>query len=186
VKVFLLKHTPKTCAPWLRWYRPACKNIMAEKMHLQVVEDCFISHLSFLKLGVSWGGRRDSNVENSQALHLRFNVFKMPVERANELDEGRRDRHDIMIQILSILRSTKSIRKTRLMTLVGLSSAQSRLYLGFLENNRLIQTFEREISVTQKGLALLEKCSSCPMFECNNSIWRFNVKKLGRLQIRSI
>jgi predicted transcriptional regulator len=152
----------------------------------RVVEDCFISHLSFLKLGVFLGGRRDSNVENSQALHLQFNVFNMPVEKANELDEGRRDRHDIMIQILSILRSTKSTRKTRLMTLVGLSSAQSRLYLGFLENNRLIQTFGHEISVTQKGLVLFERCSSCPMFECDNSIWRFNAKKLGQPRIRSI
>lgn len=142
------------------------------------MKHCFISHLSFLKLGVFWGGRRDPNFENSQALYIRFSVFKMRVERANELDEGRRDRHDIMIQVLSILRSTKSIRKTRLMTLVGLSSAQSRLYLGFLENNRLIETFGRQISVTQKGLALFEKCSSCPMFECNNSIWRFNVKRV--------
>jgi predicted transcriptional regulator len=127
---------------------------------------------------VSFGGRRDPNVENGQALYLRFNVFKMPVGRANELDEGRRDRHDIIIEILSILRSTKSTRKTRLMTLVGLSSAQSRLYLGFLETNRLIETFGREVSVTEKGLTLLEKCSSCPMFECNNSIWKFNAKKL--------
>jgi predicted transcriptional regulator len=134
---------------------------------------------------VSLGERRDPNVENSEALHLQFNVFNMPVERANELDESRRDRHDIMIQILSILRSTKSIRKTRLMTLVGLSSAQSRLYFGFLENNRLIEIFGHEISVTPKGLTLFEKCSSCPMFECDDSIWRFNVKKLGRLRIRS-
>jgi predicted transcriptional regulator len=146
----------------------------------------FHKPLKLLEARCLLGERRDPNVENSQALHLRFNVFKMPVERANELDECRPDKHDIMIQILSILRSTKSIRKTRLMTLVGLSSAQSRLYLGFLENNRLIQTFGHEISVTQKGLALFEKCSSCPMFECNNSIWRFNMKKLGQLQISSI
>jgi predicted transcriptional regulator len=64
----------------------------------------------------------------------------MLIEKEKGLDEGRRDKHDIVMQILIMLKSAKSIRKTRLMALLGLSSAQSKQYLGFLEKNRLIET----------------------------------------------
>jgi predicted transcriptional regulator len=96
--------------------------------------------------------------------------------RENDLNEGRRDKHDIVMQILSRLKSAKSIRRTRLMALVGLSSAQLKLYLGFLEENRLISTSGHEISLTETGLDHLDRCSCCPMFERSNAIWKFKMK----------
>ena len=100
----------------------------------------------------------------------------MLVGKEKGLDEGRRDKHDIVMQILMMLKTAKSIRKTRLMALLGLSSAQSRQYLGFLEKNRLIKTSMREISLTEIGLDHLEKCSCCPMFERSNALWKFKMK----------
>jgi predicted transcriptional regulator len=100
----------------------------------------------------------------------------MLIGKEKGLDEGRRDKHDIVMQILIMLKSAKSIRKTRLMTLLGLSSAQSKQYLGFLEKNRLIETSGYEISITETGLDHLEKCSCCPMFERSNAIWKFKMK----------
>ena len=101
----------------------------------------------------------------------------MPAEKQSNLDERRRDKHDIIMQILSLLKSARSIRKTRLMTLANLSSFQSRQYLSFLEDNRLIEKRGNAISITERGLDHLEKCSCCPMFESSNTIWKFRIKK---------
>jgi predicted transcriptional regulator len=103
-------------------------------------------------------------------------VFNTLIGKEKGLDEGRRDKHDIVMQILMMLKTAKSVRKTRLMTLLGLSSAQSKQYLVFLEKNRLIETNGHEISITQTGLDNLEKCSCCPMFERSNAIWKFKMK----------
>jgi len=100
----------------------------------------------------------------------------MLVGKEKGLDEGRRDKHDIVMQIFIMLKTAKSIRKTRLMMLLGLSSAQSRQYLGFLEKNGLIETSGHEISITETGLDHVEKCSCCPMFERSNAIWKFKMK----------
>jgi len=104
------------------------------------------------------------------------------------LDETRRDKHDLVQQILSLLNSTRSIRKTKLMALVGLSSTQARQYLGFLESNRLIEISECRISITEKGLDHLEKCSHCPMFERINAIWKIiNIVNINlRSEVRKV
>lgn len=97
----------------------------------------------------------------------------MSNEQETKFAEGRRDKHDIVMQILSMLKHTRSIRKTALMSRAGLSSFQMRYYLGFLEGNKLVKISQHEISITEKGLDHFEKCSCCPMFERSNAIWKF-------------
>ncbi len=93
-------------------------------------------------------------------------------EKQEDFHEFRRDKHDIVMQILSVLKSVKSIRKTKLMVTVGLSSGQIRLYLGFLESNELVKFSKYGISLTEKGLEHFERCLGCPMFERSNAIWK--------------
>jgi predicted transcriptional regulator len=112
----------------------------------------------------------------------------MPIQQEIRLDENRRDKHDIVMQILSLLKSIKSIRKTKLMAILGLSSLQAKRYLSFLEDNRLVEISKTGISITEKGLDHLERCSQCPMFERSNAIWKFmNVTEISlRLEGKQI
>jgi predicted transcriptional regulator len=107
----------------------------------------------------------------------------MPNKQEIQLDGGRRDKHDIVMQILFTLRQSKSIFKTTLMNQLGLSSLQVRQYLGFLEKNKLIVISKHGVSVTEKGLEHFEKCSHCPMFERSNAIWKF--KNTSRMTLKS-
>jgi predicted transcriptional regulator len=74
-----------------------------------------------------------------------------------------RDRHDIVIDILKKASSGKN--KTELMRDVNLSFSQSRLYLGNLLENELLEVDERRrFKTTKKGLEFLKKCEECPLF----------------------
>jgi len=76
---------------------------------------------------------------------------------------GRRDRHDIIIDILR--KASSGTRKTELMSDVGLSYTQTKQYLNVLLNNGLLETIEkRRLRTTKKGLEFLEKCSECFLF----------------------
>lgn len=75
-----------------------------------------------------------------------------------------RDRHDIVIDILKKASSGKN--KTELMRNVNLSFSQSRLYLGNLLENELLEVDERRhFKTTKKGLEFLKKCEECPLFK---------------------
>jgi predicted transcriptional regulator len=107
-------------------------------------------------------------------------------EQEIKLDEGRRDKHDIVMQILYMLKHTRLIRKTTLMTQAGLASFQIRHYLGFLEKDKLIEISKHGISITEKGLDHFEKCSHCPMFERSNAIWKFKNKSKITLKLKDM
>jgi predicted transcriptional regulator len=76
---------------------------------------------------------------------------------------ARRDRHDIIIDILR--KAAPGTRKTELMSDVGLSYTQTKKYLNVLLNNGLLEpTEKRRLRTTKKGLEFLEKCSECFLF----------------------
>ncbi len=75
----------------------------------------------------------------------------------------RRDRHDITIDILRKARF--GMRKTELMSDVGLSYTQAKQYIDALSNKGLLEIDEnRHIKTTKRGLEFLEKCSECLLF----------------------
>jgi len=75
----------------------------------------------------------------------------------------RRDRHDIIIDILR--KAASGTKKTKMMSDVGLSYTQAKQYLDVLLNNGLLETIEnRHLRTTKKGLEFLEKCSECFLF----------------------
>jgi len=74
----------------------------------------------------------------------------------------RRDRHDIVIDILR--KATSGIGKTELMSNVGLSYTQAIQYFGVLLGKGLLEATEKQrLRTTQKGLEFLEKCGECLM-----------------------
>jgi predicted transcriptional regulator len=74
-----------------------------------------------------------------------------------------RDRHEITFEILNKAISGK--RKTELMSEVGLSYAQSKIYLGILTEKGLLEMDRRGCyKTTRRGLEFLEKCKVCPLF----------------------
>lgn len=76
----------------------------------------------------------------------------------------RRDRHDIVMEILKLLKSGS--KKTRLMKDVNLSFVQAQMYLGILEKEGLIKTDGNGVFwTTDKGLQFIDKCEEC--FLCN-------------------
>lgn len=75
-----------------------------------------------------------------------------------------RDRHDIVIEILTNAKSGK--RKTELMRDVGLSYLQTKQYLGLLQENGLLEIDAKQrYKTTRKGLEFLEKCGECLLFK---------------------
>jgi predicted transcriptional regulator len=80
------------------------------------------------------------------------------------LDVVRRDRHDI---VMEILKSAKSGRiKTELMKDVNMSFTQAQQYLSMLMEKGLLQINEnRRFTTTKKGLEFMEKCQGCFLSE---------------------
>jgi predicted transcriptional regulator len=77
---------------------------------------------------------------------------------------GKRDRHDIVVEILEKAKSGK--KKTELMRNVGLSHAQSKQYLAILLEKGLLEISENNLFTTsKKGLEFLEKCRECLLFD---------------------
>ena len=76
----------------------------------------------------------------------------------------RRDRHDIVIEILKKAKSGKL--KTRIMVEVGLSYSQSKQYLSMLLERGALKIDENGyFKTTKKGLEFLEKCKECLLFK---------------------
>jgi len=72
----------------------------------------------------------------------------------------RRDRHDIVMEILKSAKSGKI--KTELMKDVNMSFTQAQQYLGMLLEKGLLETKEnRRFATTKKGLEFMEKCQGC-------------------------
>jgi predicted transcriptional regulator len=72
----------------------------------------------------------------------------------------RRDRHDIVLEILESAKSGKI--KTELMKGVNMSFTQAQQYLGMLLEKGLLETREnRRFTTTKKGLEFMEKCREC-------------------------
>lgn len=72
----------------------------------------------------------------------------------------RRDRHDIVVDILK--KATSAKKKTELMSDVGLSYLQTKQYLDLLVEKGLLEVDERRcLKTTKKGIAFLERCSEC-------------------------
>jgi predicted transcriptional regulator len=85
---------------------------------------------------------------------------------------ARRDRHDIVIEILNKAKSGK--RKTDLMKEVGLSFTQTKRYLTGLREKGLLEFNEKnQLVTTEKGLDAVEKCSQCLLFP-----WKTHKKRL--------
>jgi predicted transcriptional regulator len=75
----------------------------------------------------------------------------------------RRDRHDIVLEILNKAKTGK--KKTDLMKEVGLSFAQTKLYMAILREKGLLEASERnQLKTTRKGMEMLERCSDCLIF----------------------
>jgi predicted transcriptional regulator len=80
----------------------------------------------------------------------------------------RRDRHDIATEILR--KAAVGKKKTELMLDVGLSYAQTKLYLDTLVKKGLLETNEsRLLKTTKKGLEFLERCTECMLFPWEKS-----------------
>ncbi len=76
---------------------------------------------------------------------------------------GKRDRHDIVVEILEKAKSGK--KRTELMRSVGLSHEQSKQYLTILLEKGLLKIDENNLFITsKKGLEFLEKCGECLLF----------------------
>jgi len=72
----------------------------------------------------------------------------------------RRDRHDIVMDILKNTTSAKN--KTQIMKAVNMSFVQAQQYLGVLLKRELIETLgNRHYKITNKGLDFLKKCENC-------------------------
>jgi predicted transcriptional regulator len=77
---------------------------------------------------------------------------------------GRRDRHDIVMEILKTAKSGRI--KTELMKDVNMSFTQAQQYLGMLTKKGLLQVNEdRRFTTTKKGLEFMEKCQGCFLCE---------------------
>ncbi|MEM3616553.1 MAG: winged helix-turn-helix domain-containing protein [Candidatus Bathyarchaeia archaeon] len=77
---------------------------------------------------------------------------------------GKRDRHDIVVEILEKAKSGK--KKTELMRSVGLSHSRSKQYLTILLKKGLLEINENNLFTTsKKGLEFLEKCGECLLFD---------------------
>jgi predicted transcriptional regulator len=74
---------------------------------------------------------------------------------------GNRDRHDIVVEILTKA-SSGPCGKTHIMEKVGLSYGQAQQYLSELLKNGLLETNSQgKLKTTKKGTEFLEKCSQC-------------------------
>lgn len=72
----------------------------------------------------------------------------------------RRDRHDIVVDILTKAMGGK--KKTELMSDVGLSFAQMKQYLDRLVEKGLLESNEtHHIKTTKTGMEFLKKCGEC-------------------------
>jgi len=72
----------------------------------------------------------------------------------------RRDRHDIVMDMLKSARSAKN--KTQLMKEVNMSFVQAQQYLGMLLKNELVVMLDNHhYKTTKKGLDYLKKCEEC-------------------------
>lgn len=76
----------------------------------------------------------------------------------------RRDRHDIVMEILKSLKSGR--KKTQTMKDVNLSFVQAQQYLGILLEKGLIErTDDKVFKTTTSGLKFIEKCEDCLLCE---------------------
>ena len=76
----------------------------------------------------------------------------------------RRDRHDIVMEILKSLKSGR--KKTQTMKDVNLSFVQAQQYLGILLEKGLIEkTDDKVFKTTTSGLKFIEKCEDCLLSE---------------------
>jgi predicted transcriptional regulator len=72
----------------------------------------------------------------------------------------RRDRHDIVMDMLKSARSAKN--KTQLMKEVNMSFVQAQQYLNVALKNELVEMLENHhYKTTRKGLDFLKKCEEC-------------------------
>ncbi|MCJ7423311.1 winged helix-turn-helix domain-containing protein [Candidatus Bathyarchaeota archaeon] len=72
----------------------------------------------------------------------------------------RRDRHDIVVDILTKAMGGK--KKTKLMSDVGLSFAQMKQYVDRLVEKELLESTEiHHIKTTKTGVEFLKKCGEC-------------------------
>ncbi len=72
-----------------------------------------------------------------------------------------RDRHDIVMEILQKANDSPK-NKTELMTQVGLSYVQTRLYFERLIANGWLEIDEKNrFRTTKKGLAVMDQCKDC-------------------------
>jgi len=75
----------------------------------------------------------------------------------------RRDRHDIVMQILKSAKSAKN--KTELMKEVNMSFVQAQQYLKILVKNELVEMLDNHhYKITKKGVDTLKKCEECFLF----------------------
>jgi predicted transcriptional regulator len=75
----------------------------------------------------------------------------------------RRDRHDIVMDILKSTTSAKN--KTEIMKAVNMSFLQAQQYLGALLKNELIEKLDsRHYKITTKGLDFLKNCGDCFLY----------------------
>lgn len=84
------------------------------------------------------------------------------------MPKKRRDRHDIVIDILKKAKSGKT--KTELMRDANISFSQAQEYIGMLQKNGLLEKTEiRRLITTDKGLKFLENCKNCFLFTWDRS-----------------
>ncbi len=96
-----------------------------------------------------------SRMERFRYSGERFLLIQMP--------KRRRDRHDIVIDILKRTRSEKT--KTELMRDVSISFTQAKEFVEMLQKNGLLESTENHrLVITDKGLKFLENCKNCFLF----------------------
>ncbi len=72
----------------------------------------------------------------------------------------RRDRHDIVVDILK--KAASGRKKTELMSDVGLSYLQTKQYLATLIGKGLLEAGDNKVlRTTPRGLDFLNKCTEC-------------------------
>ncbi len=71
----------------------------------------------------------------------------------------RRERHDIIMEILEISRN--SARKTKMMEKIGMSFSQINGYLHELEKAGFMAEDSGNWKTTEKGLCVIESCKIC-------------------------
>lgn len=101
---------------------------------------------------------REYEAERKQSPLKAENSFKL-----SEVAK-RRDRHDIIVDILKIAREGK--RKTQIMYKAKLSHAQLKLYLELLRHSGLLESNDGVFKTTKKGLQVIKDFESINFSFC--------------------